>query len=150
MSIPGAFATALAAVLLLSSCAPSPSPVTEHSESATPTPTASQPAFLATDQLDADRLPDGVAERMNVDPASSRYEGDWDQRHIYLARQSDDSVCLLSSPLDDPTAWRSGCGASNGVVTVQFSDGGTVKYLPITSSATPAGWTRLSDYVFVM
>ncbi len=104
MSIPGAFATALAAVLLLSSCAPSSTPGAQHTP-ASPTPTVSQPAFLATDQLDADRLPDGVAARMNVDPDSTRYEGVWDQRRIYLARRSDDSVCLLSSPMDDAGSW---------------------------------------------
>jgi hypothetical protein len=146
MSNPGAFATALAVALLLSSCAPSTPPT--HATS--PSPTVSHPAFLAAEQLDADRLPSGVADSIRIDPDSTRYQGSWDGRRVFLAVQGADSVCLVTVLAGDDSSWKAGCGDGNGVVTDEFPDGATVKYLPMVTSAAPEGWTRLSDYVFVM
>ena len=148
MSIPGVVATALAVALLLSSCAPSSSPTSQVISS--PSPTVSEPAFLADDQLDADRLPDGVAESIQIEPASTRFQGSWDGHQVFLAVKGTDSVCLVTGLATDESSWNAGCGDGNGVVTDEFPDGATVKYLPMTTSTTPEGWTRLSDYVFVM
>ncbi|HEY4225875.1 MAG TPA: hypothetical protein VGM70_08685 [Pseudolysinimonas sp.] len=150
MSIPGAFATALAAALLLSSCAPSSTPVAEHTETPTPTPTVSQPAFLQTGQSSADLLPADVAQTVSVDPVSTRFQGSWDGHQIFLALKDSTSVCLVTGLAGDGSSWASGCGTGNEVVTDQLPDGGIVKYLPMTTSAVPAGWTRLSDHVFAM
>ena len=147
MSNRGAFATALAVALLLSSCAPSSTPSTHPS---TPTPTVSHPAFLAGEQLDADRLPSGVADTIRIDPDSTRYQGSWDGHQVYLAVKGADSVCLVTALPGDDSSWKAGCGDGNGVVTDEFPDGATVKYLPMVTNAAPEGWTRLSDYVFVM
>ena len=147
MSKPGAFATALAVALLLSSCAPSSTPTTPVS---TPTPTVSHPAFLAASQLDADRLPDGIADSIRIDPDSTRYQGSWDGHQVFLAVKGTDSVCLVTAMPGDESSWKAGCGDGNGVVTDEFPDGATVKYLPMVTTAAPQGWTRLSDYVFVM
>lgn len=148
MSIPGAFATALAALLLLSSCAPSSTPTAERTEH--PTPTVSQPAFLLTDQGDADRLPDAVVGTVSVDPSSTRFQGSWDGQQVFLGLKNTSSVCLITGVVGDDASWASGCGAGNEIVTDRLPDGGIVKYLPMTTSAAPAGWTRLSDYVFAM
>lgn len=148
MSIPGAFATTLAAVLLLSSCAPSSAPVTEHTDA--PTPTVSQPAFLQTDQGDDDLLPGDVAQTVSVDPTSTRFQGSWDGHQVFLALRDSSSVCLVTGLAGDDSSWASGCGTGNEVVTDRLPDGGVVKYLPMTTSATPAGWTRLSNHVFAM
>ncbi len=147
MSIPGAFATALAVALLLSSCAPSSTPTTLPR---TPSPTVSHPAFLGTEQLDADRLPDGVADSIRIDPDSTRYQGNWDGHQVFLAVKGTGSVCLVTALAGDNSSWKAGCGDGNGVVTDEFPDGATVKYLPMVTNAAPQGWTRLSDYVFVM
>lgn len=147
MSIRVAFAAACALTLLLSGCAPSAS--TNHSVSS-PHPTASQPAFLAARQSDVDRLPSGVADKVRVDPGSTRFQGDWDGHQVFLAVKGADSVCLVTALAGDDSSWNAGCGDGNGVVTDEFSDGVTVKYLPMVTSAAPEGWTRLSDYVFVM
>jgi hypothetical protein len=147
MSIRGAFATACALALLLSGCAPSAS--TTHPISS-PRPTASHPAFLAASQSDADRLPSGVADKIQVDPGSTRFQGDWDGHQVFLAVQDTGSVCLVTALAGDDSSWNAGCGDGNGVVTDEFPDGVTVKYLPMVTSAAPEGWTRLSDYVFVM
>jgi hypothetical protein len=148
MSIPGAFATALAAALLLSSCAPSSSPATEHTVQ--PTPTVSRPAFLLGDQDDADVLPENIADTVKVDPASTRFQGNWDGQQVYLGLKNSSSVCLITGVAGDDSSWAAGCGAGNEIVTDQLPDGGIVKYLPMTTSAAPAGWTRLSAYVFAM
>lgn len=147
MSIPGAFATALAVALLLGGCAPSSTPTTHPSE---PSPTVSQPAFMASGQSDLDRLPDGVATSIQITPDSSRFQGDWDGRQVFLAVKGADSVCLVTGVAADNSSWKAGCGDGNGVVTDELPDGATVKYLPMATSAAPEGWTRLSDYVFVM
>ena len=147
MSIPRAFATALAVALLLSSCAPSSTPTTPASN---PGPTVSHPAFLAAVQVDTDRLPSGVADSIRIDPDSTRYQGSWDGHQVFLAVKGADSVCLVTAVAGDDSSWNTGCGAGNGVVTDEFPDGATVKYLPMVTKAAPEGWTRLSDYVFVM
>lgn len=142
----GVLATALAAMLLLGSCASSSTPTARPSSS--PTPTASASAFLGTEQLDGDRLPDGVADTVDVETASSRYQGEWDQREVYLAARSDSSVCVVTGILGQDDSWAAGCGRGNGVVTVELPDGGVIKYLPMATSTTPQGWTRLSTYVY--
>jgi hypothetical protein len=147
MLIRGAFATALAVAMLLSGCAPSSTPTIHPPD---PSPTVSQPAFLTSAQNDADRLPDGVADTISIDPASTRYQGSWDGHQVFLAVKGADSVCLVTAIAGDDSTWKTGCGAGNGVVTDEFPDGATVKYLPMATTAAPEGWTRLSDYVFVM
>ena len=53
-------------------------------------------------------------------------------------------------PDDDDSDWTTGCGNGDEVVTDQLPDGATAKYLPMVTKAAPQGWTRLSDFVFVM
>jgi hypothetical protein len=146
MSIPRAIATALAAVALLSGCAPS----STSAPASSPAASVSRPAFMSAEQSDADRLPDGVADDVHVTADSSRFQGDWDGREVFLAVQDDRSVCLVTGRAGDAGSWTSGCGEIAGVVTDELPDGGTVKYLPMATSAAPQGWTRLSDFVFAM
>lgn len=147
MSIPGAFATALAVALLLGGCAPSSTPATQPG---TPRPTVSHPAFLAIGQSEIDRLPNGVASAIEIAPDSTRFQGTWDGRQVFLAVKGADSVCLVTGFDGDDSSWKAGCGDGNGVVMDALPNGATVKYLPMVSTAAPEGWTRLSDYVFVM
>lgn len=148
MSIPRVFAMALAVVLLLSSCAPSASP--SAAPITTPSPTVSQPAFLLTAQGEQDKLSGEVADTVDIDPLTTRFQGDWDGRQVYLGLKDSLSVCLITGLADQASSWATGCGAGNEVITDELPDGGTVKYLPMTTSATPAGWTRLSEHVFAM
>jgi hypothetical protein len=148
MRIPALAATALAALLLLSSCAPSSNP--DAHRTSTPSPTASMPAFLSSTQLDSDVLPAGIADAIGVGDASTRLQGEWGGHEVFLALKNSSSVCLVTGTPDVPSSWQAGCGAGNEVVTVKATDGGMVKYLPMSTSATPEGWTRLSDYVFAM
>jgi hypothetical protein len=133
--------------LLLSGCAPSTVPAPHHTE---PTPTVSRPAFLTSPQIDADVLPESVADGMHIDPASTRYQGSWNGRQVFLAVKSAGSVCLVMTTLYDADKWTAACGDGNGVVTDELPDGTTARYLPMVTTAAPEGWTRLSDYVFVM
>jgi hypothetical protein len=148
MRFPALLTTTLAALLLLSSCAPSSNP--DGHPSSTPSPTASTPAFLADTQLATDRLPAGVADSVEVGEDSTRYQGDWDGRQVFLGIKGNSSVCLVSGIPDRLDSWAAGCGAGNEVVTWKADDGGVVKYLPIAGTTTPQGWTRLSDFVFAM
>src|SRR4051812_37331055 len=95
-------ATAIAVALLLSGCAPSATP-TAHP--AAPSPTVSIPAFLAPAQGDIDRLPDGVAAGMRIDPETTRYQGTWDGRQVFLGVKSAGSVCLVMTTSSDPSKW---------------------------------------------
>ena len=147
MSFRVAVATALA-VVLLSGCAPSSA--TSTTRHATPTPTVSQPAFLMQPQTDADQLPSGIADGMRLDPTSTRFQGSWNGRQVFLALKPAGSVCLVMSTLRDSDRWTAACGDGNGVVTDELPDGTTARYLPMITNAAPEGWTRLSDYVFVM
>ena len=147
MSPRGPFAIAFALAVLLSGCAPA---ATAAEHSATPTPTATTPAFLAAEQGDADRLPDGVAQSMRIDPESTRYQGSWDGRQVFLGVKSAGSVCLVMTTFSDASKWTAACGDGNGVVIDELPNGTTAKYLPMATQAAPEGWTRLSDYVFVM
>jgi len=147
MSLRGPVVAAVGCALLLSGCAPSTTPAPHRT---TPTPTVSQPAFMAAAQTDTDALPDEVAEGMRIDPASSRYQGTWNGRQVFLALKSTGSVCLVMTTLHDASKWTAACGDGNGVVTDELPDGTTAKYLPMVTKAAPEGWTRLSDYVFVM
>jgi len=147
MSLRALVATAVGCALLLSGCAPS---ITQTAHHTAPTPTVSQPAFLTAPQTDADLLPDDVAKGMHIDPASSRYQGTWNGRQVFLAVKSAGSVCLVMTTLHDVNKWTAACGDGNGVVTDELPDGTTAKYLPMVTTAAPEGWTRLSDYVFVM
>jgi len=147
MSLRGPVAAAVGCVLLLSGCAPSNSPSPQRTE---PTPTVSRPAFLTSPQTDADVLPEGVADGMHIDPGSTRYQGSWNGRQVFLAVKSAGSVCLVMTTLHDADKWTAACGDGNGVVTDELPDGTTAKYLPMVTTAAPEGWTRLSDYVFVM
>ncbi len=108
------------------------------------------PAFLAGSQAGTDHLPDGVASAIDIGVDSSRYQGRWDGRDVFLAIKKNSSVCLVTGTPDAAESWAAGCGTGNEVVTWKFPDGGVVKYLPMTTSTTPEGWTRLSDYVFAM
>lgn len=147
MRIPDLVATALAAALILCGCTPS---TTHPAASPTPSPTTSAPAFLLTGQSENDRLPDGVAATVDVGTTSSRYQGEWDGHEIYLAVMNSSSVCLVTGIHNSAGSWVAGCGDGNEVVSWTFLDGGMVKYLPMASSITPQGWTRVSDYVFAM
>ncbi len=148
MRIPGVLAASLAATLLLSSCAPSSSP-SAHPTS-TPSLTASTPAFRTSSQSATDHLPAGVATAIEIGEDSTRYQGRWDGRDVFLAIKNSSSVCLVTGTSNDVTSWVAGCGTGNEVVTWTFPDGGVIKYLPMTASASPEGWTRLSEYVFAM
>jgi len=138
---------AAAVALLLSACAPSSNPATDSS---TPAPTVSHPAFMRSAQGAVDRVPEGVAESIRIDPDSTRYQGAWDSHEVFLAVKGAGSVCLVTAIPGDDSSWRAGCGDGDGVVTDQLPDGATVKYLPMVTTAAPEGWTRLSDYVFAM
>lgn len=105
---------------------------------------------MSVEQSDTDRLPDGVADSIHVTADSSRFQGDWDGREVFLAVKDARSVCLVTGRAGDADSWNVGCGDVAGVVTDELPDGGTVKYLPMATSAAPEGWTRLSDFVFVM
>ncbi len=148
MRLPALLTTAFAALLLLSSCAPSSSP--DAHPSSPPSPTASSPAFLAHNQLAADSLPVGIADTVGVGQDSTRYQGAWDGRDIFLGVKDDSSVCLVTGIPNHLDSWAAGCGTGNEVVTWKADDGGVIKYLPIAGTATPTGWTRLSDFVFAM
>jgi hypothetical protein len=148
MRIPTLLATSLAVLLLLSSCAPSATP-SAHATS-TPSPTVSTPAYLSSSQLASDLLPDGVADAVGVGHDSTRYQGEWDGRNVFLGLGEDTSVCLITGIPDVSGSWAAQCGSGDEVVSWKAQDGGVVKYVPISSSATPEGWTRLSDYVFAM
>ncbi len=147
MRIPALLATAIAAMLLLSSCASS-NP--DAHQTAPPSPTASAPAFLASAQLDSDILPAGVANNLEVGEDTARHQGAWDGREVFLALKDHSSVCLITGISNDLSSWAAACGSGNEVVTWKPSDGGIVKYLPMSTSVTPEGWTRLSDYVFAL
>jgi hypothetical protein len=138
---------AVAVAFLLSGCAPSSKPA---AHTAAPTPTVAAPGFLAAEQTDMDQLPDGVAEGMRIDPQTTRYQGSWDGRQVFLGVKSAGSVCLVMTTASDPSKWTAACGDGNGVVTDELPNGTTAKYLPMATKAAPEGWTRLSDYVFVM
>lgn len=138
---------AFALALLLSGCAPSSTPA---AHSADPKPTVSLPAFMATEQSDADRLPEGIAQGMRIDSDSTRYQGSWNGRQVFLGIKSAGSVCLVMTAFSDPGKWTAACGDGNGVVTDELPNGTTAKYLPMATKAAPEGWTRLSDFVFVM
>jgi hypothetical protein len=147
MSIRGSVATAIAVAVLLSGCAPSSTPTARSAE---PTASASLPAFMASEQSDIDRLPDGVAESMRIEAESTRYQGSWGSRQVFLGVKPAGSVCLVMTTAKDPSKWTAACGDGGGVVTAELPDGTTAKYLPMVTQAAPEGWTRLSDYVFVM
>jgi hypothetical protein len=147
MSIPSVAATAIAVAVLLSGCAPSSTPT---AGSGSPSPVESHPAFLAAGQNETDRLPGGVADSIQIAADSTRFQGNWDGREVFLGVKGTDSVCLVTGFASDAGSWKAGCGNGDGVVTDELPDGGTVKYLPMATSAAPEGWTRLSDFVFVM
>jgi hypothetical protein len=148
MRFPVLLATSLAALLLLSSCAPSTTPGARMTP--TPSPTVSAPAFLAADQVESDYLPSGVAPQLGVGDDSTRYQGDWDGRQVFLAMKGVSTVCVVTGIPQNLPSWVASCGNGNEVVTWKADDGGTVRYLPMTTAATPTGWTRISDYVFAM
>ena len=137
---------AFALAVLLSGCTPSATAIT-HPPS--PSPTVATPEFLATGQSEADRLPEGVAEGMRIDPDSTRYQGSWDGRQVFLGVKSSGSVCLVMTTLSDAGKWTAACGDRNSVVIDELPNGTTAKYLPMATKAAPEGWTRLSDFVFV-
>ena len=60
------------------------------------------------------------------------------------------ATVLVMTTASDPSKWTAACGDGNGVVTDELPNGTTAKYLPMATTAAPEGWTRLSDYVFVM
>ena len=105
---------------------------------------------MAHNQIAADALPSGVADTVGVVEDSTRYQGDWDGRQVFLGVTDTSSVCLVTGIPGHLDSWVAGCGAGNEVVTWNADDGGVVKYLPIAGTATPTGWTRLSDFVFAM
>lgn len=140
------FAMAFALAVLLSGCAPSVSAVTRSPAPSTP---VAAPDFLAAEQSEADRLPDGVAEGMRIDPGSTRYQGSWDGRQVFLGVKNSGSVCLVMTTSSDPSKWTAACGDRNSVVIDELPNGTTAKYLPMATKAAPEGWTRLSDFVFV-
>ena len=140
-------AIAFALAVLLSGCAPA---ATAAEHSAPPSPTATTPAFLGGEQEEADRLPEGVAQEMRIDPDSTRYQGSWDGRQVFLGVKTAGSVCLVMTTFSDASKWTAACGDGNGVVIDELPNGTTAKYLPMATQAAPEGWTRLSDYVFVM
>lgn len=111
---------------------------------------SSPPGFLATEQRPIDRLSDEMVTIGNLDPASSRFQGEWKGRQYFLAVQGDNGVHVVNGIAGDDRSWGVWGGAGNAVLGSSDGDGTlTMQYLPQGTSVIPDGWTALSAFLIV-
>jgi hypothetical protein len=110
---------------------------------------SSAPTFLETEQQASDVIP---VELAGIGPETTRYQGEWEGRHIYLGVGGTSTVYVISMNPDDPSDW--GAGSSIGNTPIGLSpwlDGEEVGliYLPQGPAPTPDGWEAFSDFMIV-
>jgi hypothetical protein len=149
-----AIAAATLATALLAGCAPLydwdalEHPVTELDPILTSDvdPTTA-PGFAATPQVDADVLP--ASELMpSIDGASTRFQGHWDGRDVYLALTRNGSVAMVTVPGGTGSSSGNSVLALSELSDVEGDDVGLV-YLPQGTSDLPDGWRAMTDWVAV-
>lgn len=109
---------------------------------------ASAPAFLGAVQRLDDILPI-LGHHVGVDPESTRYQGEWDGRDIYLAVAHDNIVHVIAIPHDEPADWTSVSSFGNVVIGIRARGAADVGllYRPQGTAEAPAGWRAFSPYL---
>jgi hypothetical protein len=109
---------------------------------------SSTPAFMSDVQRLDDILPLFAGE-VAVDPASTRYQGEWEGRDVYLAVAHGNIVHVVSIPHENCEKWEDRSSFGNVVIGISAhaEEEPTLLYLPHGTDAVPAGWRALSSYV---
>ncbi|MCU1440541.1 MAG: hypothetical protein JWP85_1538 [Rhodoglobus sp.] len=73
---------------------------------------SSAPAFLETEQQASDLLPVDL-EGFSMDPETTRYQGEWEGRDIYLGVGGTSTVYVISINPEEPSDWGAGSSIGN-------------------------------------
>jgi hypothetical protein len=147
---------ALAATLLVGCASPIVIDDPEHALVTSTVDARSVPGFVADEQRPDDVITDFDVAGLGVDPASTRYQGEWtdvgylpdvNRFHVYLGVAGKYTVHVITVPVDRPEEW--GSGSSSGNSVIGLGDPTTLQYLPHGSSSAPEGWHSLSEWMIV-
>jgi hypothetical protein len=112
---------------------------------------SSTPEFIDSMQDRQDVLPASI-EATAFDASSSRYQGEWDHKDVYLALGAGGgNVNLIYVPIDNPDLVGTGSAVGNSVLAASKEgvDEIGLVYLPQGTTHLPRGWSALSDWVAV-
>lgn len=106
------------------------------------------PAFLDSPQLEADVLP-GDGAISGIEPDSTRYQGEWGGRDIYLGVSGTSTVNLVTVDPSETKSWSVGSSTGNSPLGTSAwdDDDVTLVYLPQGSASAPEGWEAFSPYM---
>ena len=105
------------------------------------------PGFVVEEQDQRDVIDDFDVTGLGVDPATTRYQGQWHGRDIYLGVAGDFTVYVLNASLENPEDWGSGSSVGNSVLGM--GDPVSLQYLPQGTAVVPDGWRALSDWMII-
>jgi hypothetical protein len=135
---------ALSAVaLLLAGCTGSPMPV----------PTGPPPPFLATTDDGTHALPPEISTRLDLDPSTVRYQGEWKGRSVFLAQSNRSTSakykdsCVLVGTIDGDDDFADACGRNEFAVSLLTY--GTFRYDPDGYPNGLDGYTPLGAWIAV-
>ncbi|CAN5134635.1 hypothetical protein BH11ACT3_BH11ACT3_08160 [soil metagenome] len=131
-----------AALMLLTACG---------TGSPMPTPTGTPPPFLDLADDGTHSLPPEATARLEVDPASARYQGDWQGRSVFLASSTHDhsakypDACLIVGTVDGDDDFQAACGRT--AFAVALLDYGSFRYNPDGFADGLEGYTAVGAWV---
>jgi hypothetical protein len=108
---------------------------------------ASTPAFLATPQVDEDVVTEMNVSVVGITPESTRFQGEWEGREVYLGVIDESTVALILGVPGAADTWGTMSSSGNVVLGFSLTEEVTLKYLPQGTGSIPEGWEALSDFV---
>jgi hypothetical protein len=115
---------------------------------------ASRPGFLDTEQL-PDDVPAGGLDGLPIDPASTRFQGEYGGSQYFLGTGHDGlSVYTLINDPNDPTSWAAGTGGGGNSPVgtgpwIGDDDDTLLVYLPQGTDNPPEGWDVFSEWMVI-
>ncbi len=107
------------------------------------------PGFVNDPQTEIDMIAD--LPFTDIDPASIRYQGEWEGTNIYLGVTGTATARFITLLPDVSEGW--GASGSFGNVVHGLGTGldgeMNVQYLPHGTAEPPEGWIALSDWIIV-
>jgi hypothetical protein len=105
------------------------------------------PGFVSEKQVERDVIDGFDVTELGIDPATTRYQGEWDGQDVYLGITGGSAVQVVTVSLDNPEEWWSGTSVGNSVLGL--GDPVTLQYLPQGTEVVPDGWRAMSGWMMI-
>lgn len=143
----GTLAFVALGALLLAGCASTPAANDLDEMVTSNVDSTSVPGFVDDAQSENDVLPKTDLAKVAIDPASTRYQGRWEDWDVYLGVSGEYTVNFITVDPSDRQIVSSGHSIGNSVMAM--GDPISLQYLPQGTSDAPDGWHALTEWIIV-